>query len=329
MAREAGVSRTTVSYVLNGRTDLAIPEKTRKRVLEAAAQLGYRNHPIARALKTGRTHLIGLWLAQLHTPWVGLLQRTFYHVLRHDGYTPVALDLGVQHEEQVAGEETLARLPLDGAFVNAYSALAQRSGEGLLPLVAIGAEPEHQLPLDSVGLDFGPGVQTALEHLIAAGRKRVAYLFNGERPFYDVRGGTYETMLREAGQAPCLMSAKANSRADAYEALTVAWRRGERPDAVFCYNDELAIGAQAALFDSGVRVPDDVALIGCDGVPEGEFLRPRLQSVAIPTEELCAQAWQFLQERIADPKRPLQQAMLTPRFVLHNTKKDTPIFKEP
>ena len=317
MAREAGVSRTTVSYVLNGRRDLAIPDKTRERVLEAAAQLGYRNHPVARALKTGRTNLVGLWLSQLHTPWVGLLQRTFYHVLRHDGYTPVALDLGIRREEGTVGEESLARLPVDGAIINAYSALAKRGGEGLLPLVAIGLQPGHNVPVDSVGLDFGPGTRMALQHFLSAGRQRIAYLFIGERPYHDVRGATYNEVLREAGQKPCLVSAKTNLRAAAYDALTLAWQSGERPDAVFCYNDELAIGAQVALYDLGVQVPDEVALIGCDGVPEGEFMRPRLNSVAIPTEELCTQAWQFLQERIADPKRPLQQAMLIPRFAAH------------
>lgn len=127
VAREAGVSRTTVSYVMNGRTDLAIPESTRERVLSVASQLGYRNHPIARALKTGRTNLIGLWLAPLDSSCGVLLQSAFYPLLRGDGYTPVVLDWGRNKEERASGLETLCHLPL----VNAYGRWAERIGEGL------------------------------------------------------------------------------------------------------------------------------------------------------------------------------------------------------
>lgn len=113
------------------------------------------------------------------------------------------------------------------------------------------------------------------------------------------------------------MRAAANHSAAAYDALTAAWQRGERPDALFCYNDELAIGAQAALHDLGLRLPDEVAVVGCDSVTEGEFVRPRLSSVAISWEELCALAWRFLQRRLEDPNCPLQQAMVTSRFEAH------------
>jgi LacI family transcriptional regulator len=90
-------------------------------------------------------------------------------------------------------------------------------------------------------------------------------------------------------------------------------------DALFCNNDDLALGAYRGLREAGLRVPDDVMLVGCDGIEDMQFLEQPLTTIAIPVEEMCALAWRFLRRRIENPDTPLQHALLQPTLVVRES----------
>ena len=90
-------------------------------------------------------------------------------------------------------------------------------------------------------------------------------------------------------------------------------------DAIFCHNDEIAFGAHRALSELGRKIGPDVAIVGCDGVEETDYLSPPISTIVQPIDEMCALAWQFLQNRIMQPSIPLQQRVLTPRFLVRTS----------
>jgi LacI family transcriptional regulator len=111
-------------------------------------------------------------------------------------------------------------------------------------------------------------------------------------------------------------------------AVTEYVREHGPPDGIFCHNDDFAIGAYRALRDMGLRIPDDVALVGCDNLEETAYLDVPLSTIAVPTEELCRTGWEFLYRRMHDPSAPLQCAILQPQLVVRASLGDPSPVKE-
>ena len=309
VATEAGVSRTTVSFVLNGRQDVKIPAETRQRVLEAAERLGYHPHAPARQLAGGRSHVIALVLRQ--TPEQIASDAVLAETLR-----------GLAAAARSSGFRVMVEpLPRDGQDGSYQALVRAQHADGLVisgpriddpelsalvrdrfPLVLQGTLPDLQVT--SVDVDNTAGARGAVEHLIALGHRRIACITNA--PLVYTAAQERLTGYRQALQAAGIElddDLVATGEFDApsgHRAMVDLLGRAE-VDGVFVASDVVALGAIGALREAGRRVPTDVSVVGFDDIPLAAYFDPPLTTVRLPAFELGQAAGRALLDRIADP----------------------------
>lgn len=303
VARKAGVSAKTVSNVVNGYP--YIRPATRDRVLAAIAELGYRMNTSARSLRTGRSGIIALALPELRVPYFAELASEVIAAAEARGLTVIIEQHGGRRELELDVLDGERRNLTDGLI---YSPLALGPGDEALldvpyPLVLLGERVFHP-SIDHVTMQNTPAAKAATEHLLAQGRRRIVAL--GPNPEQEVgsaplRFTGYRAALEEAGIAPDPALEVPTSRAwtHATGARTVARLVEERVDfdAVFAFNDSLALGAMHELQVRGLRVPEDVAVIGFDAIEEGRYSNPTLTTIDPGRAEIPREAVRMIDER--------------------------------
>ncbi len=315
VARRAGVSGWTVSQVLNAGSRFPITEETRARVLAAARDLGYRPNHMARALVTGNMGLVSLWMGSM-SPYYSLVARCLQKHLRRHGLPMLITELDGRAEEvsplswSVDGIIVVDYPEYFRAFLKAHPRLT-------VPFVSIG--DYYIKDGDYVGVDLRSGAQEAMAHLFSLGRRRVVFVREDKREtdpatMCEARFDVYTMRMSQAGLTPEYLSA--TSRAEARQSIQTWIDRNGIPDAVFCHNDDLAMGVYRGLCDAGIRVPEEVALLGCDGIEDVEYLERPLTTIVQPVEQMCALGWEYLSRRLADPTAPAQQVVLKPELVI-------------
>ena len=198
----------------------------------------------------------------------------------------------------------------------------------LLPTVSMGFF--HETGGDYVGIDLASGVEQALLHLWEIGCRRIACLVDASSYYSNAqqetrmavgeeRQDTYLRVLQSLGATPEFIIAPEQTRESAHDTLRAHILERGCPNGVFCINDAVADGALRALRDCGLRVPQDVAIVGCDGLRESAYAHPPLSTVAQPLTEMCALAWQFLHHRIQNPAAPPQRVVLPARLVVRES----------
>ncbi|MDX3540846.1 LacI family DNA-binding transcriptional regulator [Streptomyces sp. MB09-01] len=283
VARLAGVSRATVSYVLNNAEAVRISEPTRRKVREAAEELGYVPHAAARSLRAGHTRIV-----LLPTPSVpiGPLYSAFLNelqwALRRLDYTVVQYgSLGLSGDEAVrawAELRPVAVISLGEITLSAHNvATLKRAGaRAVITMGPVGVPGAHALVMDQQEV----GARAAA-HLVERGRRRIGVVVpeeEGLELFSAPRLAGARSVADAAGARaePVPMAYSEESAA----ALAARWR-GLGLDAAFAYNDEYAMLLMRAFQDEGLRIPEDVAVIGADDLLIGRLLRPRLSTVRI------------------------------------------------
>lgn len=325
VAARAGVSDATASRVLNT-VDARIAPDTRRRVQQAAAEIGYQPNRAARALATGRTQAVALWSGNLRSSHSAhVVYHTREETLRHEYDLMIS---GYQYcENGVLDTSKLLSWPVDGILTIDLPRGIIPGLEGRLlggkPFVNMGAYVvEHA---DHVRIDFSEQVKEAVRHLSQVGCRRIAYLlpdwFEWFRQCGDERLSGYECVMAELGQQPEFIVFGFETRQTVGPVLKEYIERHGCPDGMFCFNDDMAIGAFRALRDLGMRIPDDVALVGCDGIDDAAYLDPTLTTVAQPIEEMCATAWGFLERRLREPSIPVQQVTIQTRLEVRGSTK--------
>jgi LacI family transcriptional regulator len=316
VAEVAGVSCTTVSYVISGRADVTIPEKTRRRVLQAAGQLGYSPNATARALATGRTQQVTLWANFAYTSYYARVGQFAQEEAARRRYQLLIRDF---HQDlPLLGQIDPTTWLTDGILCVDVWFLPRLQKDRQVridkPIVFMGSfsDPEK----DYVGVDLYQGAVAAVQHLLQAQPRRLAGLLAGEP---DPRWNAYLRVMREAGRQPELIPMPDETRQGNRQRLKAYIQEKGCPDALFCHNDNVAIAAYRALCDLGIRVPEDVAIVGCDGIEETEYHACPISTIAQPVQEMCALAWQQLERRMRDPSAPLQKVMLPPRLVIRQS----------
>jgi len=312
VASRAGVSIKTVSNVVNGYAHVS--EATRLRVQEALDALRYRPNLNARSLRGGRSGLIALAVPELDSPYFAELSRHVVRAAEAHGWT-VLIDQtdGLAEREQVVLDGIRAHL-IDGVI---FSPLASGVPEltarrDTTPMVLLG-ERVGDGPADHVAIDNVAAAQAAVSHLAGLGRVRIGAIGEQRRRSAGtarLRSRGYAAALRAGGLAhdPDLVRATDSyHRADGAAAMTELLALPSPPDAVFCYNDLMALGALRTMHERGVRVPDDIALMGFDDIEEGRYSTPTLSTVR-PDKAAIAQAAvdllaQRLDGRTAAPPR--------------------------
>ncbi|MEU9376196.1 LacI family DNA-binding transcriptional regulator [Streptomyces sp. NPDC048255] len=280
VARLAGVSRATVSYVLNNAEAVRISEPTRRKVREAAEELGYVPHAAARSLRAGHTRIV--LLPTSHVP-VGPLYSTFLNELqwglRRLDYTVVQYgSLGLTGDEAArawAELRPVAVISLGEITLGAHNvATLKRAGaRAVITMGPVSVPGAHALVMDQREV----GARAAA-HLVGRGHRRIGVVVPEEE------GLELFSAPRIAGarsvEGARIEAVPMSYSEDSAAALAARWR-GLGLDAVFAYNDEYAMLLMRALQDEGLRIPGDVAVIGADDLLMGRLLRPRLSTVRI------------------------------------------------
>jgi DNA-binding LacI/PurR family transcriptional regulator len=314
VAEHAGVSVRTVSNVVNAYPHVSAA--TRDRVQRSIDELGYRPNLAARTLRRGRTGVIGLVVPEVHSPYFGELASAVVRLAATRGW--------LVHIDQTGGDPLRERLTVegsvhqlvDGMIVSPWALTAGELADRVaaaVPLVMLGESRPEGL-VDHVAIDNVAAAQEATAHLLALGRTRVAavglqpHLANGTA---QQRFEGFSRAMADAGRSPHgAVAVRSLHRAEGAAAVAELFDRGDRPDALFCFTDELALGVVRALADRGVRVPDDVAIVGFDDIEDGRFAVPSLTTVSPAKDELAAASLQCLADRIAEPDRPVRDIVV-------------------
>jgi len=312
VAAAAGVSVKTVSNVVNGYA--GVSPRMRARVEKVVAELDYHPNLSARSLRTGRTGIVALAVPELSEPYFAEVAQCVVSAARARDWT-VLVD---QTEGEPAREEWVIgasrRHLLDGVIMSPLGlddrALSTRDES--LPLVLLGERVSPSAGTDHVAIDNVAAAREATEHLLATGRRRIGVI-GVQR---DRRWATSHLRLRGYRAALAAHRVRVDTRLfgevagfdrrAGRQAVHELLARDARPDALFCFNDLLAYGAIRTLHEVGLRVPDDVAVVGFDDNTHDEDAVPSLTSVSPDKEQLAEFAVAALADRIAaaDPPAP-------------------------
>ncbi len=297
VAKAAGVSQTTVSFVLNQVAEANISDETRQRVMAAAEELGYVPDAAAQALARGRTQIIGVVVTTLEDPFIGALVQTIESAAHDQGYVVILASSNDEPEREVAAARMLQSRRVDGVIVASSRASALYKGhlkKPRVPIVVINrlTEPSDQLVF-SVGVDNRHGGYSATAHLIQQGHRRIAYVSSPlDRNDNKERMAGYRQALAEAGLffSPSLVVQGTGDTDGGQRALPALLSLDEPPSAVFCYNDLTAIGLIDGARRAGLAIPQDLAIVGFDDIAFAQFCHPPLTTIAQPIEEMGRKA---------------------------------------
>ena len=317
VASAAGVGQATASYVLNN-SPKPFSQGTRERVLQAAHTLGYQPNIAARTLATRRSQAIALWIANSHAPFFAQVIYQLQRQVRQGGYELIIREMAGDPDCSPHNSH-LSSWPVDGiitfqgaAYVQAF---LKANPMQRVPFVSMGEYQEECT--DFITVDLTSGARDAVRHLLTADRRRIAFLVPSlSKRVGEARHDAYLEAVTEAGYAPEYILTESKLRADVRRTIRDYVQQRGCPEGIFCYNDDLALGAYRGLCDLGVRVPTQVALVGCDGIEDTEYLETPLSTIVQPVEDMCALAWQFLAQRMQEPERAVQQAKVAPRLVV-------------
>jgi len=331
IAAELGLSHSTVSRVLNDKQSDLVSPRTRERILQAAQRMGYRPNRHAQALKGDTTQLLGVFLPDGKDYFFRQVLTHLRALTEQSGYELLSFPSSL---EQVS--ENWLRLlhwDLDGVFVFDYLFYSEGLWEALVvhngyipPMVGLCSH--HSRLKDHVTLDFRPAMEALLRHFAAQGCRRVGYMGRAEN-FHpeEQRFAVYAQFLEAQGLEPIhfpLPETDDLSRS-AREELIAYLRAGRPlPDALFCQNDEMALGAYRALHEAGVAVPENVLLSGCDDIPYIRYLETPLTSLSLPAEAICQQGWRLLLNRMQNPDSPPAQVTLEASLVVRDSTRRYP-----
>lgn len=319
----------TVSKALRNHSDIS--ERTRKRVLKRARQLGYRPNWIARSLVTRRTYMVGLVVPDLMHSFFAEVAKGVAGKLEALGYVILISDSEENPEAEERQIELLLARHVDGLIIassqtDGRTALFQTLRARKVPFVLIDRMPAR-FRSHYVGVDDEEIGELATAHLLEQGCRRVAHIRGPSVPTGEGRWQGYRRALAEHGlQAPpgYVVSGR-HEDTSGYEAMRKLLRLNPRPDGVFCYNDPVAAGAMKAVLEAGLKVPDDVAVIGAGNVHYSDLLRVSLSTIDQSSSLIGQKAAELLAQCMeAKTPPPPKQIFFPPRLVVRESSRRKP-----
>ena len=317
IAKKLGVSRQLVTFALSGYPHVA--KESRERILAAALEMGYQPNPHARALRKQRTGIIALWIPDQISTHYTHVARELGRLVKQAGHELIISEVGNTDMKQV-----WSNVPVDGVFaVDAPKAVLSKLEElaaKAVPVVAVGT---HFSPkADHVQVDFLPGTKEAMAHLINAGFRRIAHatFVRKNSPDASRRIGYVEAMREARLKTEFIYYPLSEKQRPITRQLIQQYVKDHGvPEAIFCHSDDAALGIYRGLCDLKISVPGQVALIGCDGIEDTEYLEHPLTTLVQPVAEMCAIAWQFLQQRLEDASLPPRHSLLRPKLAIRES----------
>lgn len=323
VAREAGVHVSTVSRVLNDQAAAGrITPDTEERIREVARRLGYRRNTIARALRTGRTLVVGMVVPDVANLYQAGITRGAGDVLYADGYSLILASTDDDPEHAESQVSAMLGVQVEGLMYGVAreddAVLAGIIDQGIPTVLFNRATPGA--PVSAVLPDDHAGTKLAVEHLLALGHTRMVHVGGPEDVSSTVnRLEAFEETLGAAGLVGSHHFARRHIEEEGQRVTRTLLEELPGTTAVLAANDRLALGAIDAIRASGRSCPEDVSVVGFNDMPYSERFTPPLTTVRISQSELGARTARLLLETIADPGRAPESQMVAPELVVRGS----------
>lgn len=307
VARLAGVSQATVSYVLNNRATVSVPAETRERVLAAMQELGYVPNVTARSLRTSKSYTIASIIPDITNPFYPALQRGIQDVVQREGYDLILYNTDGARAREEDCLRSIQQAGVDGVIVVLFNLDAR----DLFPLlerniavvrVEATAKAAGQLPLDNIYVDNVGASRTAVSFLLDRGYRRIAMLTARHGPG-EARLRGYRLALESAGLAvdEALTRYVTFTEDGGYRGMRDLLSSPQLPEAIFAANDLMAMGAMVAIHEHGLNVPNDIAVVGFDNISTAKLVTPPLTTINQFQRRMGERAAEMLFERMNAP----------------------------
>jgi LacI family transcriptional regulator len=304
VARLAGVSQATVSYIFNDTPAIRIPEATRLRIQAAIAELGYEPDRAARTLRTRKTHTIACIIPDITNPFYPALLRGIQDEAGSQDYDVLTYNTDGQPEKEARCLRSVQQGRVDGVISVLFHQTAAQLRDLLergISVVRLESEQKEAgvWPIDNVYVDSVAAARTIVTHLVDRGHRRIAVI-GGRRGPRPARVLGYLRALSEHGIEldDRLIREGEFQEHEARVAMRQLLSLASPPTAVFAVNDLMAIGALVAIRDVGLHVPEAIAVAGFDDIPAAQFVSPTLTTIAQHPERLGRRAAAMLLERL-------------------------------
>jgi LacI family transcriptional regulator len=322
VAALAGVSFTTVSHVLNDTRPVSAD--ARRRVLAAVEEIGYLPSAVARSLRKSETKIVGVLVPNVNNPFFAELVVGVEECCRLAGYSVFLCNSDNDPKRQQQYMRTLLEKRIDGLLLSSAgdaAALARIFKLATVPSVTV----DRLVPgarADRVSVNNADGAYKAVKHLLDLGHRHIACI-SGPAEF-EVTGERVDGWRRaqmDMGVTPdeSLLIESDFSSAGGYEAARSLLRARSAMTALFASNDMMALGALRAAAEMGLKVPQQLSIVGFDDVELSSFVYPALTTVGCSIKELGREAARVLIDRIENPAAPLKDVLLTPRLVVRES----------
>lgn len=326
VARRAEVSQALVSYVLNDKHTISVPEETRRRILEAIDELGYVANTQARSLRTRKTDTIAAIIPDITNPFYPAFARGIQNVAEQRGYNLILSNTDGDPEKERRQLLNLGRGHVDGAILAMWNPpvdVVQSLLQFGLTLAALSTYQGRELGIDSASIDNRAAARAAVTYLIGRGYRRIAVI-SGEHhtPPHRDRLAGYHDALNAAGLTPdpALIQNSRFNEEGGYRAMRNLLLLDPLPEALFAANDLMAIGAMAAIHETGLRIPDDIAVVGFDDIPAARLVTPQLTTIAQFANPLGGRLAEMLFTRLEGraPEQPQYTLMPYELIIRHS-----------
>lgn len=324
LAAKAGVSVATVSRALN-RPEMVQPA-TREKILALVKELGYAPNPLAQGLSTGKTNLIALVVPTLNNSYFGQLADGCQRYLIQAGYNLVIFSSQEYEQRELTVLSSMEQRRFDGLLLSG-SGFFPNEYRSILDLVKIPVVLIEHLPevtdISSVYIDDAAGTAMAIRHLLNQGHSQIGVIAGNQKILTTTRRLQAVKATLRQNRLPLANLKIAYGEFDSLESGAGAMQKllkgPSAPTAVFAFNDVLAIGALKAALQAGLRVPQDLAVIGFDDIPMAAYCTPALSTIHSPSLDLGQQAARLLLERINNEAAPLTKMLLPIELVIRET----------
>ncbi|MEZ2589922.1 LacI family DNA-binding transcriptional regulator [Pantoea agglomerans] len=317
IARMAGVSVATVSRVLNNSD--SVKPANRQKVLEAIEESNYQPNLLARQLRTARSSMILVLVSDVSNPFCAEVVKGIEEQAEKNGYRILLCNSGADIARSRSSLQLLSGKMVDGIItMDAFSKLPELSQLiGKAPWVQC-AEHDDNGQISCVGIDDDVAAQSVVHYLAGQGRQRIALINHDLRYRYArLRQQGYAHQLKEQQLAWQAIAYASELGFSAGKAAMNQLLAGEtRPDAVFAVSDTLAAGAMAAIQQAGLRIPQEIAVVGFDGSELADMVSPPLTTLAQPSREIGRRACELVLQKIIRPDSPPQCVIMQGELVV-------------
>ena len=322
VAEKAGVSTTTVSHVINNTR--VVSEDARERVLSVIQELRYIPSAVARSLKNDRTHTIGMMIPNNSNPYFAELIQGIEDASFELGYNIILCNSYDDPKKQAAYIRVLMEKRIDGLILVSSGSdedLSMLLANEVIPKVLVDREVTG-VAADLIEADHVQGAYEATRYLISLGHKRIACVAGPDTLLPSGgRVAGYQRALKEAGITVCddfIVHSDFTSEGG-FNAFQKLLTLDSKPTAIFASNDLMAIVGICAANQAGVKIPQDLSVIGYDDIALASFSTPPLTTIAQPKYQIGQLTAKTLVERISNPDSQVRRTMLTPELVIRQS----------